>query len=288
MYISQPDNRSSILDDGFKKLKKSLKNKRKPTDILVFTDGSLFSESSIFMKYFQFYGSGIVSGYFGNPKYYNIVPFDSSQSASVNLYSYELNEISPHGHWFLADYHINLNIPGYHYYFDDLNLSCPIEFSVTPVDEISDIFDYFTVDNYQIFINKGKEILNKYKKFCNPKNKKLVFVTSECDNKFENRYTHGGYECGDDGKWSNKCVPSYCDEDYVYNHHLKKCISKDDNDNRISQDNNKLNNIFDIKYVFEIISIGIVVFIIYTVIKTNKKKNDKRNNDKKDEELIDI
>ena len=285
-----PENPLCKLDKEFNEQKKALKNKRKPTDILVFTDGALFSESAIFMKYFQFYGSGIVAGYFGNPKYYNIIPFDSSQSPSNILIDYYLNEKSPHGHKFLEErYNISLNIPGYHYYFDDFNYTSPIEFSVTPVDEISDIFEYFTPYNYKLFIDKGKAILNKYKKYCNPKNKKLVFVTSECDKKFENSHTHGGYECGDDGKWSNKCIPSYCDEDFIFNHHLKKCISKEDKDSiAISKINNQLNYSFNIKLILEIISIFIVVFIIYIFIKEKKEKNRKTFSTDREEELLDI
>ena len=60
-------------------------------------------------------------------------------------------------------------------------------------------------------------IFEKYKTDCNPKNKNLVKVTEECDNKFGNNYTHGGYECGSNGKWTNKCVASYCDMGYFFN-----------------------------------------------------------------------
>ena len=48
-------------------LRKNMKNKRKPTDIMVFTDGFSFSATSIFIKYLQYYGGGIVVGYFGHP-----------------------------------------------------------------------------------------------------------------------------------------------------------------------------------------------------------------------------
>ena len=51
------------LDD----LKSHLKYKRKPTDIMVLTDGVSFSAASIFLKYLQYYGGGITVGYFGNP-----------------------------------------------------------------------------------------------------------------------------------------------------------------------------------------------------------------------------
>jgi len=92
---------------------------------------------------------------------------------------------------------------------------------VSPVDEIVDIFEYLNINNYQKFINEGKKILEKYKKQCNPKNKKIVLITDECYNAFKNNYTHGGYECGNDGKWINICVPSYCDYKYIFNYLIK-------------------------------------------------------------------
>ena len=39
-------------------IKKNLKNPRKPTDIIVFTDGFSYSAADIFLKYFQYYGGG--------------------------------------------------------------------------------------------------------------------------------------------------------------------------------------------------------------------------------------
>ena len=29
-------------------------------------------------------------------------------------------------------------------------------------------------------------------------------------------HLHGGYECGDDGLWTEKCIGSYCDYGYEY------------------------------------------------------------------------
>ena len=289
-YMSYPESPSFQLNQelNLKKQKRELKHKRKPTDILVFNDGALFSESAIFMKYFQYYGSGIVTGYLGNPKYYNITPFDSAQSPSKNLDNFYLNERSIWGHKLLdKKYYINLDILRYHYYYDYLNLTFPIEFSVTPVDEIVDILEYLNDNNYQLFINKGKEILQKYEKFCNPRNKKLVLVNKECYNKFGNSYTHGGYLCGEDGKWSNRCVPSYCDEDYYFNHYLKKCILKSDK-KLIWENNNKFNNVFDIKYIFEIMSIFIIVFIFIKNKRKRMLKIQYNDNDNQEEELIDI
>ena len=83
---------------------------------------------------------------------------------------------------------------------------------------------YDTDRYYSLYIDKALKILKKYETQCNPKNKKLVKVTNKCDYTFENNYTHGGYECGDDGYWSTKCVASYCDLGYIFDYAQGKCI----------------------------------------------------------------
>ena len=117
-------------------------------------------------------------------------------------------------------------MPGNQNYFDDFNLKIPLEYLVTPVDERVEIYSHFKDKNYNLFINESKRIFTKYENKCNPKNKKLVFVTKKCDGKFEDKHMHGGYECGDNGFWTDKCIPSYCDIEYVFNYKLKKCLKR--------------------------------------------------------------
>ena len=45
--------------------KQRMKNKRKPTDIIVIADGFSFSATSTFLKYLQYYGGGITVGILG-------------------------------------------------------------------------------------------------------------------------------------------------------------------------------------------------------------------------------
>ena len=86
------------------------------------------------------------------------------------------------------------------------NLSIPLEYTITPVDEISQIYEYFNEESYDKFVSSAKEIINKYKTECNPDNKKLLLIDENCDKSFKNNYTHGGYQCGSDGKWNKKNV----------------------------------------------------------------------------------
>ena len=225
-YYKEPEDISYQYNQKLIEKKKTLKNKRKPTDILVFTDGNLVSAAALLMKNFQYYGAGITAGYFGNPNKNN-VPFDSAQSTCELIEQKRFMVRSPRGYFkeLIQRYNTTIDMPAIQYFYGDFDFKYPLEYSVTPVDERVGIYEYFKANTYQLFIDEAKRILDKYKTQCNPNNKKLVLVTNECDNKFENEFTHGGYECGDDGKWTNNCVPSYCDPGYVFSYKTKKCVS---------------------------------------------------------------
>ena len=249
--------------------KKKLKNKRKPTDILIYTDGYSFSAASTFIKYIQYYGGGIVVGFFGNLNVNNI-PFDSGQSSSSIFENETLYFQSSNAYKYLNDkYNITLVMPGNQNFFDDLNLNIPLEYLVTPVDERVEIYQHFKDINYNLFINEALKIIKRYKMKCNSNNKKLILITKKCDGKFENKYTHGGYECGDNGFWSNKCVPSYCDIEFVFNHKLKKCIKRENN-----------------KKIIIYILIIILIIFLYQLFKLRNNITTDENSE--EEELIDI
>ena len=68
-------NRKEIYD-----IRAKMKNIRKPTDIIIFTDGYSYSATSDFIKSTQLLGGAIIVGFGGNPE---IKSFDASQSNSV-------------------------------------------------------------------------------------------------------------------------------------------------------------------------------------------------------------
>ena len=292
-YYKVPIDLSYELNEKLIEKRKTLKNKRKPTDILIYTDGNLVSVDAVFMKSFQYYGAGIVAGYFGNPNKNN-VPFDSAQSCGIfiNQKAFEIRSSRGYGKELVKRYSTIVDMPYVPMFFGDFDFHYPIEYSVLPVDERVEIFEYLKGSNYQMFIDEAKKILEKYKNQCNPKNKKLVLVNNECDNKFGNEYTHGGYECGDDGKWTNNCVPSYCDPGYVFNYKENKCVSimeKVDFSSMVVKHVIKYHTkeSLDFWTIFPIISIIFILGIIYyyTMIKKNKKNV---KTDENEEELVSI
>ena len=258
--------------------KQKLKNKRNPTDILVYSDGFTYSAAAIFIKYLQYYGGAITAGYFQNQNLkLNETPFNSGLSPSVLFIHDILKYLEPKGYEELYNtYGITLQMPGIQTFYNMKDYEYPLEYDISPVDEIVNIYEPFK--DYDLFINESLKIFEKYKTKCNPNNKKLIFITNECDGKFGNTYTHGGYECGSDGVWTKTCVASYCDEGYIFDHINKKCIIdicselevKPEQEDKIGNESNS----YMIIIIFIIIVgiIIIIVFIFYIIAK--RKKND--------------
>ena len=85
----------------------------------------------------------------------------------------------------------------------------------------------FIYDNYKKFIEEGKKIFEKVNKndTCNPKNKKLLLHDEKCKIIEGQEHSHGGYACGENGKWDkNTCQPYYCDIGYSFDQYFKKCV----------------------------------------------------------------
>ena len=245
--------------------KKKIKNKRNPTDILVYTDGFTYSAAAMFIKYLNYNGGGITSGYFLNPNLENKT-FDMGLSPTPILSSLPGNIKS---------------LPFVQTFYNPYNLTCPLEYEITPVDEMANLYiTSLDQGEYDDFVNKSLSIFKKYKTYCNPKNKKLVFVTDKCDGKFKSSYTHGGYLCGDDGKWTETCVPSYCDIGYIFDHINQECIVDVCSEQSNSQDDEPSGN--DSKSYFKTVIlivvpviIAIILIILLIICIKRRKKNNK-------------
>ena len=198
---------------------------KKPTDIIIYTDSFAYSATSSFVKGFQYSGGAIVVGFNGNP-YKGIEEFDGSQSpASVTSFDF-------------SDEYKNLDKLGivvsgitfaetYDDYYVEKN-PFPREYLLDPVDERAEIYEPYTDDTYQKFINEAKKIFKKYNEDgeCNTKNKKILLDPNngvDCYKFDDDEFAHGGYLCGDDGKWTNTCKKYYCDIGYYFNQHNQTC-----------------------------------------------------------------
>ena len=245
-YRSQIFSATSTNRTLIEMFKKSIKSKiKKPHEIIIFTDGYSFSAASDFIKTTYLAGGAIIVGYNGNP---NFETFDSSQNPAsvINTGNYKtVDSVSQT----IEDLGFSLYYT-YKEYFDinyEGNPQIPLEFQIHEIDERFEFYKKYSDDYYNDFLEEAHYIFEKYKTECNPKNKRLLLITDECV--FDNSMMHGGYECGSDGKWSKTCVPSYCDNGYIYDSKTNTCIEdiclikKDtDTDNTDDTDNIKTNS----------------------------------------------
>ena len=266
-------------------MKKNLKNIRKPTEILVYTDGFSFSAGAMLVKYLQYYGGAITAGYFLNPKLDNI-PFDSGISGTILFPHRIIKNLD------IEDYiklynktGISFQTPGVQIFFTPNDLNHPLEYEINPVDEKVniyiddiDIFNLLEQNTYDKFVNESFKIFEKYKAKCNPNNKKLLLLTEKCDGVFGNSYTHGGYICGNDGYWTNQCVASYCDIGYIFDHNSSKCIIDICSSFKVDSDSVPVHEPESNNYIIKLILIVIFTIIIITIIifvlikRKNKRK----------------
>ena len=251
-------------------IKSKLKNKRKPTEIVVMTDGFALSAASVFMKSVYKSGAGIVIGYNGNPSLSDDVTFDISQSPSAVLSLGGYNYIYPDIVKKTIEYKIGLAsltcIASYHEFQES---HIPQEYDVQFPDKRIKIYKEYDDASYQEFINEAIEVLDSYKENCNPNHTMLVLFSDEC--KFNN-HLHGGYACGSDLKWNkSNCIPVYCDGGYYYNKISNSCI-KYPIENKEEDDNNNNNNNDKVWLIIVIVICVVVILIVITLIILYYKK----------------
>ncbi len=193
---------------------------RKPTDIIVFTDGFSFSTTSFFIKDLQESGNAIIVGYNGIPtEKRKHEKFNGSQSPSSvfdlsSSFSDDQNIIN------LKKYDIRMRTTfgaSYNYSYQDNNKSfhIPREYTINLIDERSTIYGKYRDDRLNVFINEAKRIFKKYNESCNPNNLNLLLKNDKCK--------YGGYLCNENGTWSNECRQYYCEEGYQFDTFTKKC-----------------------------------------------------------------
>ena len=127
-----------------------LQNKRKPTDIVAFTDYFSFSATSLFFKHLQHYGGGITVGYFGNPNEDNL-PFDSSLSPTGIATPEMLTGISQEYRDLDQKYGLKMQFAFYQTFFEESEPNTPLEFDILPVDERFEFYEAYTDSKYEYF-----------------------------------------------------------------------------------------------------------------------------------------
>ncbi|BFU26513.1 hypothetical protein, conserved [Entamoeba histolytica] len=200
---------------------KLMKHPRNPTEIVVYTDSYCYSACSMITKGLKEWGGAILVGFSGDPDGKD-EEFEVGQSPSKEFkgtFEEENTDSDPlrfsFNYSFFETFRHNYNY----------NETIPREFLTDVIDERVNIYQFDkTEEAISEFEEETKKIIEKYQTKCNPKNKRLVKRDSKCDNEINIEHGHGGYECGDNGEWSTKCVLSYCDSGYKFDYINNKCI----------------------------------------------------------------
>ena len=144
----------------FYNFRKKAKNIRKPTEIIIYTDGFSYSATSNFIKETQLRGGAIIVGYNGNP---NFKKFDASQSPStvVNTINAEnYNDIVGKD---LEDLGFTLRYTVIESFAFKDDIKYPLEFEINEIDERVEIYNRFFDIYYDTFIDEANKIFDKYK-----------------------------------------------------------------------------------------------------------------------------
>ena len=209
--------------------KKSNITRRKPTEVVVFTDSYSFSAGSFFTKGLKEAGGAIMVGYNGYPGS-TAESFDIGQSPTQVMLEEYLMLFSPDECARLKEKGIIYGSMSFGESFRvediDNNKSplIPREFLVDPADERVPYYGAYSDDAYDTFVEMGKAVLEKYKTECNPENPKLHMRDASCDAVINKEHMHGGFTCGADGKWTTTCEGYYCDDGYYFDYHTKECV----------------------------------------------------------------
>ena len=214
---------SKISVEYLKSLRENLleNNNKRPTDILILTDGVSYGNSSNFFKILQNNGGAITASYAGNPRLNKDkistldASLDSCDSISLNQFYYSNLEENP---FFL------FNLPFGESFENMEGDKIPNSFKVNKVDEITNIYHSYDDIYYNEFIEAAKKIFNKYNNNneCNKNNLNLVYESNTCVFP-DDEHAHGGFKCNEDGKWGTECIKTYCDIGYYYDKTTKKC-----------------------------------------------------------------
>ena len=246
---------NKTLHNQIEEIRANMKNKRKPTEILVLTDGYSFSSASLYIKYLQKMGGAIIAGFSGNP--YSNEIFDSSQSPSAVFTSDLLSVFNPDENNVLKFYNIQFEIPGIQTFYNLEDKDVPLEYEVTPVDIRLELYQNFDNDIYDLFIEQCTKIFSNMENKCY--SPYVIKFDAECDKVINKSYKHGGYSCNKDGTWSNVCVEAYCDMGYIFDQNEKKCIKDICSSIPIDEDDSK-NGSFTNNYNLFLL-LAIILFI---------------------------
>jgi len=199
-----------------------MKNPRKPTDVIVVTDGFCFSACSVLVDNIIRTGSGIVTGL--GPTYPGDENYVAAQCPSSVIdpadYLKDLKDNVPLGIHFQVTYTESFNISAKN---DEV---IPGDFETMRIDKHLGYYQTIFADLDEI-IEHTKIIHEEFKENCSLINERLLLVNDKCKVDDEHALSVG-YACGSDGVWNySDCRIATCEEHYAVDFKNNKCMIND-------------------------------------------------------------
>jgi len=200
------------------------KNVRKPTDIIVATDGFCFSACAFFVYNVIRAGAGIVTGFGATNPGDELFAAAQCPSSVTNLDKY-FDDLSNNSVYGLAtrsttteSFEITPN----------MNESIPGDYTILRIDVHSGYYDDYDKRNFAHVLNllrKTAIVRDQFTTKCNSNNKRLRFISDEPCKTNKPYAVMGGYACGSNGEWDDSvCKVAKCQEGYVVDFENDKCI----------------------------------------------------------------
>jgi len=196
-----------------------MKNPRKPTEIIVATDGFCFSACSLFVYGCIMSGSAIVTGYGTTIPGDDLFVASQCPSSVIDPISYNktLNNLTSRtllefSGTFMESYNTSKDfketIPGDYEVFR-IDVHCGYNVSHDP--------------NKASLLKATTKVYERFKTECNPDNQRLLLVTENCTSK-DRHALYSGHPCGADGLWdTTKCRISACEAGYSVDFETDTC-----------------------------------------------------------------
>jgi len=196
------------------------RNVRKPTDIIVATDGYCFSACAFFVDNVIRSGAGIVAGYGITRPGDELFVAAQCPSGVIQLDEYfeDVMNNTAYGLHFASTITESYNVS------NKLDETIPADYDILRIDDHMNYQTAFYSSDLEEFLLSALEVHEKFKTQCNPANKRLLLVTDECDIN-DTIIVSRGYACGSNGQWDkSKCKVASCMEGYVVDFENDKCI----------------------------------------------------------------
>jgi len=196
------------------------KHIRKPSEIIIATDGYCFSACAFFVDNCIRSGSAIVAGYGvtmpGDEKFVAaqcpstvISPADYIDDLSVQN---SLLGLTVHA-TFLESYNIS----------EKMKEIIPGDYDILRIDKHSG-YNKNINPVFSDLLKHTTQVYEEFKTKCNPVNKRLLLVSDKCESKDKNAL-YSGYVCGSNGEWDKEtCKISSCKPGYIVDFDKDKCV----------------------------------------------------------------